>query len=118
MTASNLQSNGSANATINVERSAGTNQAPIAIISPQGKWWTLTYKINVFRYPLNLYLTECIVLYSTEQTIQLPTSSAVLDASLSTDDDKIISYKWELGVINSIIKSGSRIVINNGLEIL
>lgn len=42
----------------------------------------------------------------------------MLDASLSTDDDKIISYKWELGVINSIIKSGSRIVINNGLEIL
>lgn len=41
-------------------------QAPIAVISPQ------------------------------EQTIQLPTSSAVLDASLSTDDDKIISYKWEL----------------------
>jgi len=31
-----------------------------------------------------------------EQNVQLPTASVVLDASSSTDDDKIVSYKWEL----------------------
>ncbi|ODN01086.1 hypothetical protein Ocin01_05592 [Orchesella cincta] len=36
------------------------------------------------------------VISPSDQEIHLPTTSAVLDASLSTDDDKIISYKWEL----------------------
>jgi hypothetical protein len=66
VTVSSLESNGSANATINVFAEKRLNQAPVAVISPAN------------------------------QTVHLPTNSAVLDASLSTDDDKIISYKWEL----------------------
>lgn len=38
-----------------------------------------------------------------EVTLQLPTNAAVLDGSKSTDDDKIVSYKWEeiKGPLNS-----------------
>lgn len=60
------EANGSANATIDVFAEKRLNHAPVAVISP------------------------------VDQTIHLPTKSAVLDASLSTDDDKIISYQWEL----------------------
>lgn len=60
------EANGSANATIDVFAEKRLNHAPLAVISPS------------------------------DQTIHLPTKSAVLDASLSTDDTKIISYQWEL----------------------
>lgn len=42
------------------------NQAPVAIINPAS------------------------------QVVKLPNTGAVLDGSTSTDDDKIISYHWEL----------------------
>ena len=36
------------------------------------------------------------------KTVHLPISSAILDGRASTDDEKIVSYKWELekGPIN------------------
>ncbi|CAG7680973.1 unnamed protein product [Allacma fusca] len=57
---------GTTNATVTVFPENRTNLAPLAKISPA------------------------------EQTVQLPTASVVLDAVGSTDDQKIVSYKWEL----------------------
>lgn len=37
-----------------------------------------------------------IVITPVNQTIKLPTTGAVLDASSSTDDDGIVSWHWEL----------------------
>lgn len=37
-----------------------------------------------------------IVISPANQTVKLPNTGAVLDASSSTDDDGIISYHWEL----------------------
>lgn len=37
-----------------------------------------------------------VIINPKEQTIKLPNKKAILDGSASTDDDKIVSWKWEL----------------------
>lgn len=37
-----------------------------------------------------------VIITPVQQTVKLPTSNAILDGSTSTDDDKIVSWHWDL----------------------
>lgn len=48
-----------------------------------------------------------IIITPANQTIKLPNTGAVLDASSSTDDDHIVSWHWELqqGPLGNLINT-------------
>lgn len=96
VTVKSSEANGSANATIDVFAGKEIN-----IFPPIHPFGIMIFKncgehicYNFIEKRLNH--APVAVISPTEQTIHLPTKSAILEASLSTDDDKIISYIWEL----------------------